>query len=248
MASSYAESMRAIGLIPLEAQQARATFMKAASASQIVRARILPRGFATINTTRGPWSFLDRLQHAHEPLIINERPVVVPQKAQQMLTTLYNLDTLMDIVKIAAGAIIGEDVEVNSHFAQYKLDSLAAIELSTSLGKTLGKDLPGTLIYDYPSIEEVAIFLHKLLSSDNVLDGENGERSTMEVKDGTLVTYNNQKRAIKLKIGARLPGNSNSEAFSFDAMNTVPYSRYACASVQMHVMHFFLAQLPLLKL
>ena len=144
-----------------------------------------------------------------------------------MLTTLYNLDTLMGIVKSAASAIIGEDVEVNSHFAQYKLDSLAAIELSTSLGRTLGKDLPGTLIYDYPSIEEVAIFLHKLLSSDNVLDGDNDERSTMEVTNGTLATNNHQKRAIKLKIGARLPGNSTSEAFSFDAINTVPYSRYA---------------------
>ena len=44
-------------------------------------------------------------------------------------------------------------------FDEYGLDSVAAVSLSGALGEWLGRDLPGTLLYDYPTIDELAAHL-----------------------------------------------------------------------------------------
>ena len=44
-------------------------------------------------------------------------------------------------------------------FDEYGLDSVAAVSLSGSLSEWLGRDLPGTLLYDYSTINELAAHL-----------------------------------------------------------------------------------------
>jgi acyl carrier protein len=44
-------------------------------------------------------------------------------------------------------------------FDEYGLDSVAAVALSGALGEWLGRDLPGTLLYDYPTIDKLAAHL-----------------------------------------------------------------------------------------
>lgn len=53
-------------------------------------------------------------------------------------------------------------IDVKIPFNRYGLDSSAAIGLTGDLGDCLGYDLDPTLIYDYPTIEDLAEQLHLL--------------------------------------------------------------------------------------
>jgi len=50
-------------------------------------------------------------------------------------------------------------------FAQMGMDSLMAVELRNSLQATLGKSLPATIAFDYPSVEKLAGYLGKTVLS-----------------------------------------------------------------------------------
>ncbi len=43
-------------------------------------------------------------------------------------------------------------------------DSLSAVELSNSISSSLGLELPGTLIFDYPSLTLIAQHVHSQLA------------------------------------------------------------------------------------
>jgi acyl carrier protein len=49
-----------------------------------------------------------------------------------------------------------DEVDVEASFARYGLDSSAAVILTGDLGNWLGKELEPTLLYDYPTIAELA--------------------------------------------------------------------------------------------
>jgi len=49
-----------------------------------------------------------------------------------------------------------DEVDPKAPFASFGLDSLAAVELSADLGDWLGERISPTMIWDYPSIEELA--------------------------------------------------------------------------------------------
>jgi len=49
-----------------------------------------------------------------------------------------------------------EEVDTNAPFVNFGLDSIAAVELSADLGDWLGQRISPTVIWDYPSIEELA--------------------------------------------------------------------------------------------
>lgn len=44
-------------------------------------------------------------------------------------------------------------------------DSLSAVELSSTLSSTLGVQLPGTLVFDYPSVQAMASFIHGIMGT-----------------------------------------------------------------------------------
>ena len=44
------------------------------------------------------------------------------------------------------------------------VDSLAAVELSSKIGRAVGLDLPSTLVFDYPSAAAIAAFIASKLS------------------------------------------------------------------------------------
>jgi hypothetical protein len=43
-------------------------------------------------------------------------------------------------------------------------DSLSAVEMSGTLSTALGMQLPGTLVFDYPSVSAMAQYIHSLLA------------------------------------------------------------------------------------
>lgn len=52
-----------------------------------------------------------------------------------------------------------EQIDVEATFARYGLDSSAAVVLTGDLENWLGKELEPTVIYDYPTIAELAEYL-----------------------------------------------------------------------------------------
>ena len=151
MASSYAETMRNIGLIPLKPHEARGGFMQLGYNSQSIIARISLRDFVKVNTLKGPWPLLHDLQKVHKPIMSNNVTHTISHPISQAVHHI-GIDDLVNMVKTIVGTALGEDIEAASPFAQYHFDSLAAVEVSNSLGRSIGKDLPGTLMYDYPSM------------------------------------------------------------------------------------------------
>ena len=132
------------------------------------------------------------------------------------------------MVKTIVSTSLGEDIEATSPFAQYHFDSLVAMEVSTSPGRSIGKDLPGTLMYDYPSIVELSNFLYGILYKDlpeHFTEHDQGLATTL----GHVTSMGEPKlKAIELKIGARLPGIASTyAAFVDDNIDVVPYTRRA---------------------
>ena len=62
-------------------------------------------------------------------------------------------------VAAAARSILGADIGVNEPLVAAGLDSLSSVELRNSLEGKLGLELPGTLVFDYPTISAIAQFI-----------------------------------------------------------------------------------------
>jgi len=72
-----------------------------------------------------------------------------PEALRQWLT-----DWLAQQIQMPAA-----DIEITRPFAEYGLDSVAAVELTEALQTTLQRPLSPTLAYEYPTIEAVAAYL-----------------------------------------------------------------------------------------
>jgi acyl carrier protein len=53
-----------------------------------------------------------------------------------------------------------ESIDVERPFADYQLDSAVAVTVSRELGAQVGRDLPITLFWEYPTIDTLAAALH----------------------------------------------------------------------------------------
>nr|VFJ49400.1 MAG: HAD-superfamily phosphatase, subfamily IIIC/FkbH-like domain-containing protein/thioester reductase domain-containing protein [Candidatus Kentron sp. FW] len=74
------------------------------------------------------------------------------------------------IAKLAG--IPPEQIDTDHPFAHYGLDSVAAAGLSGELGDWLGKPLPATVVYEYPTIDALARHVAGMPGSDILREGE----------------------------------------------------------------------------
>ena len=224
MAATYADSMLAVGLKPLHPSEACSAFERIGLASRLVYVGISIKLFRKANTTKGPWSFVDYLHH--RPLSSPENSCVSFEKSdkgtqsQEASPTIYDIGFLSDFVKDELTRVLGQDIAVADHFAQYNIDSLAALELSTALSKSIGKELPGTLVYDFPSIKELAQHLHQILSPNGIA------AHPMQALAASVVPRQEVDNLIGLRIASRLPAASLMDSFDLDAIMHLPYPRY----------------------
>jgi acyl transferase domain-containing protein/acyl-CoA synthetase (AMP-forming)/AMP-acid ligase II/acyl carrier protein len=110
-----------------------------------------------------------------------------------------------------------QEVDVQTPFAHYGMDSLQAVSLSSDLEEWLGRDLSPTLVYDYPNIEALARHLAGVTSSTELVQ-----------KDGSAAT---EAIAI-IGLGCRFPGAKDQDAFwqmlrnGVDGITEVPANRW----------------------
>jgi polyene macrolide polyketide synthase/pimaricinolide synthase PimS1 len=57
----------------------------------------------------------------------------------------------------------GDAIDSQRPFGDLGLDSLGAVELRNRLSRVLGQRIPATLVFDYPTVAEVAQFLRSRL-------------------------------------------------------------------------------------
>src|SRR5262245_8351271 len=98
--------------------------------------------------------------------------------------------------RIAAAAGIAEtEIDPNESFSTYGVESLAAARISGELEELLGRKLPETLLYEYPSLEAVCAYVAG--KGDEVLRARPlASRSASELRETIAI----------VGVGCRFPG------------------------------------------
>jgi acyl transferase domain-containing protein/acyl-CoA synthetase (AMP-forming)/AMP-acid ligase II/NADPH:quinone reductase-like Zn-dependent oxidoreductase/NAD(P)-dependent dehydrogenase (short-subunit alcohol dehydrogenase family)/acyl carrier protein len=115
-----------------------------------------------------------------------------------------------------------EDIDVREPFQRYGLDSVAAVSLTGDLETWLGRRVSPTLIYEYPSIESLA--LHLSNESPVAL-------SSTPMQEGAARAGVDEPIAI-IGIGCRFPGAHDPQSFwqllkdGVDAITEIPHTRW----------------------
>lgn len=78
-------------------------------------------------------------------------------------------DIVLDAVRPEVAAVLAlpstDDLDVHAELLDLGFSSLMAVELRNRLGEITGIEVPPALVYDYPSAQDVAKFLHNVLTS-----------------------------------------------------------------------------------
>jgi acyl carrier protein len=64
-----------------------------------------------------------------------------------------------ELVARSLGLSIAEPIEADRPLAEVGLDSLLAVEVRSVLGAALGRTLPASLLFDYPTLDAIAGYL-----------------------------------------------------------------------------------------
>ncbi|HEY5313851.1 MAG TPA: acyl carrier protein [Pirellulales bacterium] len=81
-------------------------------------------------------------------------PVVVPARPTEDQLRLWLVDYLARLANVHPA-----DIEMHELFASYGLDSISAARLVGELESWLKVEIPATLAWDYPTVDEAARFL-----------------------------------------------------------------------------------------
>jgi acyl carrier protein len=81
-------------------------------------------------------------------------PVVIAARPTEAQLRLWLVDHLARLVGVHPA-----DIETHESFASYGLGSMSAMRLAGDLEAWLNCGIPGTLVWDYPTIEDVVQFV-----------------------------------------------------------------------------------------
>ena len=162
----------------------------------------------------------------------NSQQVVSQLHIDNLLNSAAKADQLAPSVAIIRQWLVAQladrleldptQIDVNKPLAEYGLNSATAVGISGELQEWLGRSLPVTLLYDYPTIAALSQFL----SAPKI-------GASPKFTQPSSVSRSNEPIAI-IGAGCRLPGRvENAEEFwrllndTEDAITTVPPERWA---------------------
>lgn len=73
---------------------------------------------------------------------------------QAALTQAELTEWLIQKISDSTG-VLAKQIDIDTTFADFGLDSRTAVSISSELERMLGRELPPTLIWDFPTIKEV---------------------------------------------------------------------------------------------
>ncbi len=128
---------------------------------------------------------------------------------RQALAALSRTERLSELVarvaKIVMRALglrdVGE-VSVSRALQEQGLDSLLALETRDAVGKIVGEPLPATLVFDYPTVEAIAGYLH-----DEVLGLQDVDASPAAA---AIQPISSDESIAIIGMGLRFPGDASS--------------------------------------
>lgn len=150
----------------------------------------------------------------------------------------------MRIVRTASGEVLGQDLGAGGRFAAGGLDSLAAVELASGIGKAVGRELPSTLAFDYPSVPEAAAHVLSLLQPSPLARGSSASAHASLAKPLSfayrnpvlnpskplLGTMKARPPLVRVTSAARLPVpqplSSQGQATAAEAISIAPLERW----------------------
>ena len=153
-------------------------------------------------------------------------------KRSTVKETAVNTTTIENwlIAKIAEQAKIPQgQIDPTKPFVDYGLDSVQAVSLSGDLENWLGRALPPTLVWDYPSIEELSAYLAKLASANG---SQLAAQSPSKKVEAQRPLPSNTDPIAIIGLGCRFPGANSPAAFwqllenGIDAIREVPSDRW----------------------
>ena len=254
-----------MGLQGLPAHQVSEAFTKAGYAPRHVSAHLLLPQFTKVNTVKGKWALLDDLLTTAVDIHSSSGPDpvsshlpahnILSQATREGITVAQGVQVpqmgileIEQLVRSTAAVVIGEELSSDGRFASLHFDSLAAVELSNSIGKAVGLELPGTLVFDYPSVAEVAKHLgSRLAALSPGTDTLVHEHALMAVQSPTLAVAPQGKGPepilMGIKLTHRMPnavidtinprlGTSCDGIIGGDAIARVPYERWDLESTR----------------
>jgi acyl carrier protein len=131
------------------------------------------RRFAPAFASLRPRPLLEQIEAARAALTSTGAPDGdEPRRAERFRATLLALPEtarharLIDLVASETAAVLGavaSGLDVRKGFLDLGLDSLMAVELKRRLHAHLGLTLPATLVFDHPTIEDVAAWIGREL-------------------------------------------------------------------------------------
>ena len=138
-------------------------------------------------------------------------------------TMTLDADVLQQKVKEAVHAVVGHEVSPDDPLMAAGLDSLGAMELRSSLEQSLGVDLPGMLIFDYPSVHAIIEYAESLLGP------KQEPMSSDAISTGMRTSSEGSVSIHMLSLAARLPSPEHNWCASpsaGDSIWRVPHMRW----------------------
>ena len=187
--------------------------------------------------------------HCHQQLTSQAAAASAQPAAAALAAAGPSLEEVLATVAAAAQAVAGiAEVAPDTPLIAAGLDSLSAVELRNVLQQQLGLQLPGTLVFDYPTPAALGAYLHQQLaaaavataascrSSDRECFSDSYSTLVQQPEASSIASRSRQQMVVTLDAtAARLSAPSISS--TQDSCRLTPHSRWDADSFTPGVPH-----------